>query len=130
MPPDKMFKTKNDLLKQVKIALGGRAAEEIIFGKDNITTGAYSDLQHVTSILLSMAQEYGMLDETGLLNYNLIEGLSLNENIEIIKNKIDQIYSEVLNILNSNKDKLHILADYLIKHETIFENEINSILNL
>jgi len=130
VPPDKMFKTKSDLLKQVKIALGGRAAEEIIFGKENITTGAYSDLQHVTNILLNMAQEYGMLEETGLINYGLIEGLNLNENVETIKKKVNEIYSEVVNLLSLNKDKLDILAEYLIKNETIFENEINSILNL
>lgn len=130
VPPDKMFKTKSDLLKQVKIALGGRAAEEIIFGKENITTGAYSDLQHVTNILLNMAQEYGMLEETGLINYGLIEGLNLNENVETIKKKVNEIYSEVVNLLSLNKDKLDILAEYLIKNETIFENEINSILSL
>ncbi|WDU83893.1 hypothetical protein PWK10_05135 [Caloramator sp. Dgby_cultured_2] len=118
------------MLKQVKIALGGRAAEEIIFGKENITTGAYSDLQHVTNILLNMAQEYGMLEETGLINYGLIEGLNLNENVETIKKKVNEIYSEVVNLLSLNKDKLDILAEYLIKNETIFENEINSILNL
>lgn len=115
VPPDKMFKTKSDLLKQVKIALGGRAAEEIIFGKENITTGAYSDLQHVTNILLNMAQEYGMLEETGLINYGLIEGLNLNENVETIKKKVNEIYSEVVNLLSLNKDKLDILAEYLIK---------------
>ncbi|MDO6354229.1 ATP-dependent metallopeptidase FtsH/Yme1/Tma family protein [Caloramator sp. CAR-1] len=130
VPPDKMFKTKSDLLKQVKIALGGRAAEEIIFGKENITTGAYSDLQHVTNILLNMAQEYGMLEETGLINYGLIEGLNLNENVETIKKKVNEIYSEVVNLLSLNKDKLDILAEYLIKNETIFENEIISLLSL
>lgn len=45
IPPDKMYQTKRDITTNIMIALGGRAAEEIIFGKDNITTGASSDLQ-------------------------------------------------------------------------------------
>ncbi|KRQ88104.1 ATP-dependent zinc metalloprotease FtsH [Caloramator mitchellensis] len=131
IPQDKMFKTKKDLLNNIKIALGGRAAEEIIFGKDNITTGAYSDLQHATNTLISMAKEFGMIEEIGLLSYTLMESHNLIESTTIIKHCreiINNAYSEVVNILQNNFNLLEKIALVLIEKETIFEEELEKII--
>ncbi|SEF90692.1 cell division protease FtsH [Caloramator fervidus] len=132
IPPDKMFKTKKDLLNQVKIAMAGRVAEELIFGKENITTGAYSDIKQVTSILLNMIKEYGMIENTGFLNYSIVEENNLINNekiINVLKDITDELYNEVYNLIQNNINRLNLLAEYLIENETIYEDELNKLIN-
>ena len=110
---------------------GGRAAEEIIFGKDNITTGASSDLEKATEMTLSMIGIFGMDEKVGLLNYNVLSNRNLgNDEILLIRAKeiLDGLYSETINILSKYKDELGSLAENLIKKEVLNEKEINDIL--
>ena len=79
IPPDKMYQTKKDILSNIMIALGGRAAEEIIFGKEEITTGASSDLEKATNMTLSMIGVFGMDEIVGLLNYNVLSSRNLDD---------------------------------------------------
>jgi cell division protease FtsH len=130
IPPDNLYYTKNQLLNNIKISLGGRCAEELIFGKDNITTGASGDINNVTNTLLSMIKTYGMFESSGLLDYNLIYSDGIYQNADIIEqcNKIvNSLYDECLTILDSNRDKLKNLAEALIEKETLYEEEINCI---
>lgn len=86
IPKDKMYQTKMDIINNIKIALaGGRAAEEIIFGKDNITTGASSDLQKATEMVLALLGSYGMDEEVGLINYDIILNSNLNIDISLME---------------------------------------------
>lgn len=132
IPPDKMYQTKNDLLSNIMIALGGRAAEEIIFGEDNITTGASSDLEKATEIALAMIATYGMDSITGLVNYNVIQSLDLNQNenlTERIKEILDILYKDTIKLLKKYKKELLVLSQALMDKEVLDEIEIDNIVN-
>lgn len=129
---DKMYQNKDYLKKRIMILLGGRAAEEIIFGKDKITTGAYSDLQRSTNIISNMITSYGMGDSLGLLTLSEINGISNSNKIDILnecKTTIDDLYKEVKNILYENKSTLDAISQELLEKETIYNSDINRILN-
>ncbi|MGF7056565.1 ATP-dependent zinc metalloprotease FtsH [Brassicibacter mesophilus] len=132
IPPDKMYQTKEDIRNHIIIALGGRAAEEIIFGKEMITTGASNDLQKATDMSLAMIARFGMDEEAGLLNYETLLGHSLGSNAYILertKSVINSLYEHTLNILKSNKEVLELIVATLLLKETIDEDELNSILD-
>lgn len=132
IPPDRMYQTKETLLSNIKVALGGRAAEELIFGKDNITTGAYGDIENATSTLLSMIKHYGMFDSTGLLSYSVLEQHGVSSPSEILKlcnSTISELYDEVKNLLKDNMNKLEAITNELLSKETIFDDDMDRILS-
>lgn len=131
IPPDKMYQTKKDLLSSVMVALGGRAAEEIIYGREGLTTGASSDLEKATDITLSMIGMLGMDEEVGLVNYNIIsnrniggEGMLLKRAKEIL----DSLYLDTINLLKNNILLLKTLAENLMEKEVLNEEEINKLI--
>lgn len=130
IPPDKMYQTKKDIISNIMVALGGRAAEEIIYGKEKITTGASSDIEKATDMTLSMIGIYGMDEEAGLLNYNSLANKNLDGGILLKRGKeiLDILYSETLELINKNKEGLNNLAVNLIEKEVLHEDEINKIL--
>lgn len=130
IPPDRMYQKKSDILTNIMIALGGRAAEEIIFGKDYITTGASSDLEKATEMTLSMIGIFGMDEEAGLLNYNVLSNKNLDDNIILTRAKdiLDDLYKDTIILLNGYKANLESLASNLIEKEVLNEEEINTIL--
>jgi len=126
---DSLYQNKEYLNKKIMILLAGRAAEEIVFGIDQITTGAHNDLKHTTNIALNMISEYGMGKTLGLLNLKELNNLNLNQN-EIIgecKKLVDSLYIDVKHILYSEIKALNLIADTLIKKETILNEELNNI---
>lgn len=130
IPRDKMYQTKKDLIGNIMTSLGGRAAEEIIFGKDYVTTGASSDLEKATDMTLSMIGIFGMDSYSGLLNYNLVSNRNIDVGDSILKRGkeiLDELYCDTLNIIRNNIDILNELADKLIEQEVLYEEEINSI---
>lgn len=130
IPPDKMYQTKKDILSNIMIALGGRAAEEIIYGKENITTGASSDLEKATEMALSMIGVFGMDEVVGLLSYNLIANRNLDDGIFLTRAKeiLDNLYKETIILINNHKNSLESLAMSLIDKEVLNEEEINNLL--
>lgn len=132
IPPERMYKTKKDLLANIMIALGGRAAEEIIFGKDNITTGASSDLEKATDMALSMIGLFGMDESVGLLNYNVLASRNLDSG-KILLNRareiLDELYEETIDLINRYNNELKLLASGLLEKEVLNEEEINKIIS-
>ncbi|MCX7951186.1 MAG: ATP-dependent metallopeptidase FtsH/Yme1/Tma family protein [Clostridiales bacterium] len=131
IPEDKTYHTKRGLLDMIKIYIAGRAAEEIIFGEENITTGASNDIQKVTEIVLGMFKDYGMFKETGLLNYSVIQEHTQIDSKTIVEQAnhlVSNLYDEVKEMIIENIDKLNILANELLEKETIYEEDINRIL--
>ncbi|MCF6461875.1 ATP-dependent metallopeptidase FtsH/Yme1/Tma family protein [Clostridium sp. Cult1] len=131
IPPDKMYQTKNDIVSNIMVALGGRAAEEIIFGIDNITTGASSDLQKATEMILAMMGSYGMDEQLGLINYDVILNSNLNTDISLMeraKEMLENLYMDTKELLKKNKEYLDLIANKLIIKESLNEEELNEIL--
>ena len=123
---EKMFYTKKDLENQIMISYAGRAAEEIIFGKEGITTGAENDIEKATKIIIDYVGKYSMNSDTVLLNTTLIEGSQKklqNEYHEVSS----RLYKRTLNIINQNLSMLYKLAEILLSKEVLEEVEIDNI---
>lgn len=131
IPEDNQHQNKSYLINRIKVLLGGRAAEELIFGSDNITTGAFNDLQRSTELISNMITQYGMGDSLGLLNMNELSRFGIttqNDAFKECKDTIDSIYKEVLTMLQENKEVLQLLTNELIEKETLYENTIENLL--
>lgn len=128
IPPEKMYYTKKELEAQIMVSLAGRAAEEIIFGEDNVTTGASNDIEKATSIIRDFVAKFGMSSSIGLINANIAENGKLI--FDECSKHLDKLYKEVKHIINANLHKLNGLADALIAKETLDEDEISEIIQI
>ncbi|MBL4594443.1 MAG: ATP-dependent zinc metalloprotease FtsH [Flavobacteriales bacterium] len=137
LPEERQITTTEQLLDEMCAALGGRAAEEIVFGK--ISTGALSDLEKVTKQAYAMVSIYGLSDKLGNISYYDSSGQNeysfskpySEKTAELIdeeaKKMIDISYQRALKILTENKDKLTLLADKLLEKEVIFRDDLELI---
>ena len=132
---DRYLTTRLELRDRIAILLGGRAAEDIIFG--DISTGASNDLERVTAIARAMVAEYGMSDAVGQVNYAKREGNQFlggalsqrpySEETAVtidreIKDLVDTLYARTVAILERNIDLLHEMANTL-KEDEVLEGE-------
>lgn len=132
IPPDKMYQTKEDIKNNIMIALAGRGAEELIFGKEKITTGASNDLQKATNMILALIARMGMDEEAGLISYEAALGNNVGSNsyvLERAKYLIDKLYKETKEIIKNNLVLLREIADLLLEKETLSEDEIEAIVS-
>lgn len=140
---DISYKTKSQLLEEIIIALGGRAAEELVLGE--VSTGAYSDLKHANTIARNMITKYGMSEELQNLYFGdendevflgksyghsqyFSEEISAKIDLEV-KKIIDEAYSRVKTILNENMQRLHDIAQALLDKERLEGFEFDKIFN-
>lgn len=142
---EKVHTNKAKLLAQITVSLGGRAAEEIIYGKDRVSTGASQDLINVTNIARKMVTAWGMSDRLGNMAYgknqeNVFMGRDFGhqrdyseqvafEIDEEMKRIVDEKYEEAKNLLNSHRDMLEAIAKELLDKETIDAEEFQDIMN-
>lgn len=138
---DEMFMTKGKMLQDIKVSLGGRIAEEIIF--DDITTGASSDIKKATQTARRMVTRYGMSDNIGVINYDddgdevfigrdLAHAKSHSEYItgEIdkeVKAIIDECYKDAKKIILEHRDVLDACAELLLEKEKITREEFEAL---
>lgn len=132
LPKEVALHTKEQLRDMMCMALGGRAAEDIAFGK--VTTGASDDLRRVTQIATSMVQIYGMSEKLGNVSYppsgNEMEmtkpySESTGQVIdEEVKNLIDAMYTRVHTLLQDNFDKVTSVGNLLLEKETISHDDV------
>jgi cell division protease FtsH len=135
--------TKNYLKAQITVALGGRCAEELIFGEGAVTTGASNDLQQVTRIAREMVTRYGMSDLGPIAFANNQGGMYLGREIggaqefsqdtathldAAISGLIFQCYEQAQHLLQENKTVLDEIAQYLIVNETMEADEFSELL--
>ncbi len=141
---DHISMAKDQLEANMIVAMGGRIAEQMIFGDDKITTGASSDIQQATAIARKMVTEWGMSEELGPIRYQenqeevfLGHSIARQQNIsEATANTIDKearrlvdtAYTACSKILKKNSKQLHSLAKALLKYETLSGNEIKDLL--
>lgn len=130
IPEDRNYHRIDYLKNKIKVSLAGRAAEEIIFGKDKISTGAHGDISQTTDIALKMVTEYGMGETLGLIKLSSVGSLYSsygNPVIEECKNLVDKLYAETLDILKENRDALDKIALELLEKETLYEDQLNKL---
>ena len=122
IPEDKSYHTSLYLKRRIMVLLAGRASEELIFGKDKITTGAHNDIAKCTSMIKSMITEYGMGDSLGLLSLNSLENLQngFSSNLlEEFKSLSENLYENCKYILKENIDILKELSTELLEKDTL-----------
>lgn len=135
LPEERSITTTEQILDEMCSALGGRAAEQLIFGK--ISTGALSDLEKVTKQAYAMVSMYGLNERIGNISYYDSQGREMftkpysDETARIIDEEVskmvEQQYQRALQILTENKDKLSALAEKLLKTEVIFKEDLEAI---
>ena len=137
LPEERLIVRPEQMLDEMCAALGGRAAEKVIFNK--ISTGALSDLEKVTKQARAMVTVYGLSDKIGNLTYYDSSGQNeygftkpySEQTAELIDKEISDIveaqYQRAIALLNENKDKLIELAEVLLKEEVIFKDNLESI---
>ena len=134
---DHLTMKKSQLLDRITMTLGGRVAEEIVYGKDSITTGASNDLEKVTSLARNMVTTYGMSEKMGNLQYGKSEehvfmgrdfGHTRDFSEEIaaeidkeVKKIVDERYDIAKKLLTENRDMLEYISKTLLDEETIDE---------
>jgi cell division protease FtsH len=145
LPEDDRYSySKQHLESQLSSLFGGRIAEELIFGNEAVTTGASNDIERATSIARSMVTQWGLSDRMGPLSYSEEEGevflgksygkqKTLSDDTaqaidSEIRTIIDRNYQRSVGILKENEDKLHLMADALMKYETIDADQIELIM--
>ena len=113
--------TKDYLLSQIKVALGGHAAEEIVYGREHVTTGASSDFQQTFAIAREMVTTYGMSETIGKMNINteLVSPVTANHIDIEIHDIVENCYTEVKELLNAYRVKLEHLKDILVEEEIV-----------
>ncbi len=138
---DEMFDTKGKMLQEITTLLGGRVAEEIIFG--DITTGASNDIKRATSTARAMVMKYGMSEKVGLISYgddddevfigrDLAHTRSYSEDVarEIdreIHSIIDECHARAKEIILENAEVLHACAELLLKQEKVHRDEFEAL---
>ena len=141
---DKYSHSKEYLESQISSLFGGRIAEELIFGPASVTTGASNDIERATQLSRNMVTRWGLSDRLGPLAYGEEEGevflgrsVTTHKNVsddtahaidEEIRAFVDRNYERARTILEENMDKLHAMAEALIKYETIDKEQISDIM--
>jgi cell division protease FtsH len=132
IPPDRMYHKKKDMENSIRIALAGRASEELVFGEANVTTGAANDLEKATDTLLNMIRRFGMNSRSGLLNYDVLYNNGFrqvqDDIIEECRTHMDELYQEVKELLQKNRRVLGAIAESLLTHETLEEKDLDLII--
>ncbi len=145
LPEEDRYSMSKELLEsQISSLFGGRIAEEIIFGPEKITTGASNDIKRATDIARSMVTKWGLSEKLGPLAYGEEEeevflGRSVTQHKNVsddtahsidseIRAFIDRNYQRSETILKENLDKLKVMAEALIKYETIDSSQIDDIM--
>ncbi|MEQ8659501.1 MAG: ATP-dependent metalloprotease, partial [Gammaproteobacteria bacterium] len=141
---DRLSYSKERLESQIASLFGGRIAEELIFGADAVTTGASNDIERVTEIARNMVTRWGLSKKLGPMTYSDDEGeVFLGHSVtqhkqvsdetahlidEEVRDIVDRNYGRAREILETNIDKLHLMADALVKYETLDTEQIDDIM--
>ncbi len=139
---EKLLMSKAEILNKIATLTGGRAAEEFIFGKENMTTGASNDIEQATKLARALVTRYGMTDDFDMVALETVQNQYLGGDTSLAcsaetASKIDEKVFEIVkkahekaySIISENEGKLHELAKYLLEKETITGEEFMEILN-
>ncbi len=134
---DRISESRHELMARLKVLMGGRIAEELIFGSDKVTTGASSDIKFATAISRSMIMQCGLSDKLGFQSFAAASDREFtkpysSKTEELIdaevKELLDVCYKGTKDLLKEHIKKLHQLAEALLEHETLTGDEIKSLL--
>lgn len=141
-PEDRYTRTRSELLAEVSVGMGGRVAEDLIFGE--ITTGASNDFEQATNMVRRMVTNFGMSDKLGpvtlgrqggpvFLGRDMIDSRNYSEEIayqidQEVRRIIDECYQVARQTIEANREKLHRVAKALIERETLYAEELDDVM--
>lgn len=139
---DRVSMSRDRIHADLSVAMGGRIAEELIFGYNKVTTGASSDIQFATNMATKMVKEWGMSDVMGPLQYGdyhenylgqggkatAVSDKTADKIDSEIRRIVEESYDRAKQILTDKMDDLHVLAKALLEYETLSGDEIKDIL--
>ena len=146
LPEGDRYSTKFiEYTSQLTVAMGGRVAEELVFGKENITSGAVGDIQQATQIARAMVTRMGYSDELGTVMYGdnqeeVFLGMSMQKNQSIseataqkidaeVRRLVSEAYETARNMVSEKRDLLEAFAQALLEYETVTGDELKSIMD-
>jgi len=134
-PKDELLPTKEAYLARIDTAMGGRVAEEIIFGAEKVTPGAGSDFQQATNIARSMVMQFGMGEKLGKMafsetdiKYNRISPETQYLIEHEVRDILEKSYNRAKVIISKHRHELDLLANALLEHETLSLEEIKMVI--
>lgn len=141
---DQLSMSEVQIKSRLAMMFGGRAAEEIVFGKENVTTGAGNDIQQATGLARRMVTEYGFSDKLGRLRYAdneeevfLGHSVARQKNVsdataamidDEVRRLVDEAEAKAFEILSENRDDLEAIAKALLEYETLSGNDVDAVL--
>ena len=137
---DRVSVSRQKLIADLTITMGGRAAESIVFGEENITSGASSDIKSATKLARAMVYQWGMSERIGMIYYGSSDsvydhdksvfsdetGKSLDDEVKFL---IDNAYKLAFKTIEDNREKFDKIAQSLLKHETLIKEQLDRIMN-
>ena len=141
---DRYSNTKQRLESQICTLYGGRIAEELIFGKDKVTTGASNDIERATEIAKNMVTKWGLSEKMGPMSYSeedgeVFLGHSVTQHKTMsddtakdidteVRSLVNKSYAAATKMIKDNMDKLHVMSEALLTYETIDKDQIDDIM--
>ncbi len=127
IPKDKMYKKKLEILANIKVLLGGRVAEVIAFGEDEVTTGAMNDIKVASEELYGYFNKFGMDEAHGLFSLEISNALD-PQIYELCREKMKALYEETRNLMLENREALEEITQLLLLRESINGDDIDQLL--
>ncbi len=135
---------RDKMLANLSVSMGGRVAEELIFGYDKVSSGASSDIQYATDLARNMVTKWGMSDKLGPLQYEAQQegylGMGGNQRLMMsdetnklidaeIRELVDNAHKRATDILKAEEEKLHLLANAMLEYETLSGDDIKELMD-
>ncbi|KAI4260164.1 MAG: hypothetical protein LQ352_000429 [Teloschistes flavicans] len=129
---DKVSQSKAEFLAQIDVSMGGKAAEELVYGADNVSSGASSDISQATSVAHYMVTQCGMSDDLGNMdfatNYNRISSETKRKIESEVRRLIEEGRARATKLLTDNRKELDIIAKALMEYEVLSLEEVDKVL--
>lgn len=127
IPKDTLYQSQRQIKANIQVLLGGRIAEELIFGKDEITTGASNDIKKASSFMLDYINKFGMDSDMGLFSMEVLHEGADQHLIEKCRTQMNVLYEKTRSLMNDNLDLLERIAAELLEKESMNAEDMDRI---